>query len=86
MHNNQKIVVKQIHADIKGPELRTAKNEVAVLTSLSHPNIIQHFDNFIKNGTFHIVMEYASYGSLQEHISNERPKNFSAQVTDEKVD
>ena len=37
-------------------------NEVKVLKSLDHPNIIQHYDSFIHNNKLCILMEYADNG------------------------
>ncbi|CAH0555505.1 unnamed protein product [Brassicogethes aeneus] len=79
IHNKQKIVVKVINSDLEGEQLRAAKNEVAILKSLSHPNIIQYFDNFTKGNTFYIVMEYATKGSLFDLISKSRPNYFQPQ-------
>ncbi|XP_060529297.1 serine/threonine-protein kinase Nek8-like [Cylas formicarius] len=79
-HNRQKMVMKRIYADLKGEELKSAQNEVAILKSLNHPNIIQYYDSYVQNGTFHIIMEYASHGSLQQLIEKNRPKYFNPQV------
>ncbi|KAG5876755.1 hypothetical protein JTB14_001231 [Gonioctena quinquepunctata] len=79
IHNKQKIVVKQIITELEGQQLEAAKNEVAILKSLNHPNIIQYYDSYILKGIFYIVMEYASQGTLQEFIEKERQKYLSPQ-------
>ncbi|KAJ8980557.1 hypothetical protein NQ317_001064 [Molorchus minor] len=78
-HNKQKIVVKQVNTDLQGEKLQSTKNEVAILKSLNHPNIIQYYDSFTINSTFYIVMEYASSGSLFDRINKVRPRHFSPQ-------
>ena len=47
-----------------------ARNEVRVLASLNHPNIVKYFETFIeeKSGKLQIVMEYcdvSAYPSLK---------------------
>lgn len=79
-HNQQKIVVKRINIEINADSADAAKNEVAILKSLNHPNIIQYFDSFSKNGTLYIVMEYASKGTLFELIQATRPNRLTPQV------
>ncbi|XP_023015082.2 serine/threonine-protein kinase Nek8 [Leptinotarsa decemlineata] len=79
IHNKQKIVVKQIVTELEGQQLEAAKNEVVILKSLNHPNVIQYYDSYIQKGLFYIVMEYASKGTLQESIERERPKYFTPQ-------
>lgn len=79
-HNNQKLVVKRINIDLNDEVLKTAKNEVAILKSLNHPNIIQYYDSFAKNGVLHIVMEYATKGTVFDYILQNKPKQFTPQV------
>ena len=45
-------------------------NEVKVLAMLSHPNIIEYYQNFLEDKALMIVMEYAE-GAIQiKHCSN----------------
>ena len=39
-----------------------AMNEVAVLSSMNHPNIITYYNSFEKDGSLMIEMEYAEKG------------------------
>ena len=39
------------------------QNEVKVLKSLDHPNIIKYFDTFMHNSKLCILMEYADNGT-----------------------
>ncbi|XP_017768234.1 PREDICTED: serine/threonine-protein kinase Nek8-like [Nicrophorus vespilloides] len=75
IHNKLKIVVKEINGDLDNKQVEVAKNEVAVLKALNHPNVIQYYDSYLKNGTFFIVMEYAKHGNLYELINRSKP-NF----------
>ena len=38
---------------------QAALNEVKVLSMLSHPNIIEYYENFLEDKALMIVMEYA---------------------------
>lgn len=79
-HNQQKLVIKRIYTDFNTTAWEGAKNEVGILKSLNHPNIIQYYDSFMKHGVVHIVMEYASKGTLFDFICENKPTNFSPQV------
>lgn len=80
IHNKQKVVIKEIKLHFDDAQVKAAKNEVTILKSLHHPNIIQYLDNFNSKTTFSIVMEYATKGTLQELIEKERKNSFSPQV------
>jgi len=75
-HNKQKLVMKQIATDLEGEDLKKAQNEVAILRSLDHPNVIQCLDSYVKDHTFYIIMEYASHGNLQQYIAKRRPNDY----------
>lgn len=79
-HNKRKIVIKRINMDLNREGVELAKNEVAVLKSLNHPNIIQFYDSYVKDGTLYIVMEYANKGTLHEFIARTKPDRLHPQV------
>ena len=39
-----------------------------MLSSLSHPNVIRFYDEFVDDEMLHIVMEYAPYGTLKQNL------------------
>lgn len=78
-HNKQKIVVKSIAVDSNQEQLQSAKNEVTILKSFKHPNIVQYYDHFFKHGCFYIVMEYATQGTLYEYLSELKPNYLNLQ-------
>jgi NIMA (never in mitosis gene a)-related kinase len=66
---NTYVVIKQIETNCMTPrQLQEAMNEVNVLKSLTHPNIVRHFDNFIHHGKICLVMEFAPCGDLDSRI------------------
>lgn len=36
---------------------------------LNHPNIIRYYNSFHNGETFHIVMEYATHGTLENFVN-----------------
>lgn len=80
-YNKQKIVVKTIVVDSDKEQLEAAKNEVTILKSLKHPNIIQYYDHFFKHGCFYMVMEHATQGTLYDLINGIKPNYFCVNVT-----
>ena len=43
-----------------------AINEVKILSSFDHPNVVQYFDSFLDGHTLNIVMEYCENGDLSQ--------------------
>ena len=52
-------------------ELVKLKNEVTILTQLSHPNIMQVYESYEDPKNFYIVSEFCSGGELFDQISNQ---------------
>lgn len=36
---------------------------------LNHPNIIRYYNSFQNNQSFHIIMEYATHGTLENFVN-----------------
>ncbi|XP_077295438.1 nimA-like kinase [Arctopsyche grandis] len=65
------VVLKEIDtADLSPEERLMALNEVEVLSSLNHPNIIGYGGSFIENGVLMIEMEYADGGTLSQMLNS----------------
>eukprot|EP00767_Chilomastix_cuspidata_P007349 gnl/Chilomastix_cuspidata/7989.p1 GENE.gnl/Chilomastix_cuspidata/7989~~gnl/Chilomastix_cuspidata/7989.p1 ORF type:complete len:400 (-),score=112.83 gnl/Chilomastix_cuspidata/7989:46-1104(-) len=62
-------------------EKKVAFNEVKVLASISHPNVLKYLDAFTEDGVLHIVTEFADGGDLNEQIQLHRARreHFSEQ-------
>lgn len=73
-------MIKRINVELNGVNMEAAKNEVAILKSLNHPNIIQYHDSFLRNGSLYIVTEYANKGTLYDFIAKSKPTRFRPQV------
>lgn len=54
--------------------LQETQNEIKVLSTLNHPNIIQYYDSFYENKSVYISMEYATHGNLAQYMY--RRQNF----------
>ena len=65
--DNQLLVAKTIKLSILSCS-KTGMNEVNILSSLNHPNIISYIESFIHNDFLYIIMEYADGGDLSLKI------------------
>uniref|UniRef100_A0A669P9J5 Serine/threonine-protein kinase Nek8 n=1 Tax=Phasianus colchicus TaxID=9054 RepID=A0A669P9J5_PHACC len=67
---DQKLVIlKQIPVEQMSKDERlAAQNECQVLKLLSHPNVIEYYENFLEDKALMIAMEYAPGGTLAEFI------------------
>lgn len=71
----EKCVLKEMDiVQMSAAEQEMAKQEVQVLRSYNHPNIIQYRDNFLHKGKLNIVMEHASGGDLYQRIRKQGSK------------
>ena len=50
-------------------ELAKVENEVRILSALSHPHIITYHCSFQHDDKLHIVMEFASRGSVDNRVA-----------------
>ena len=67
--DGQIYVMKQINvAEMSEPEQRDAVNEVKVMASMDHCNIVRYFDSFIDGELLNIVMEFCDGGDLQAYL------------------
>ena len=46
----------------------TARQEIRILGSVSHPNIIKYFGHFWETGLMCIVLEYADKGTFEKQV------------------
>ncbi len=69
--DNKQYAMKRVSINnLTEKEILCSLNEIRILYSLNHPNIIGYKEAFfdIKTKTLNIVMEYAEYGDLQNKI------------------
>ncbi|XP_043820268.1 serine/threonine-protein kinase Nek8 isoform X4 [Dromiciops gliroides] len=63
------VIIKQIPVEqMTKDERLAAQNECQVLKLLSHPNVIEYYENFLEDKALMIAMEYAPGGTLAEFI------------------
>jgi serine/threonine protein kinase len=55
-------------------EREDAVNEVRVLASIRHPNIIGYFDAFFEKDKLYIITEYAKFGDLHDKLKRRKQK------------
>ena len=67
---------------------RRLDNEMQIMKSVSHKNIVQYVDYVDRHNHMYIIMEFVAYGDLQKYISNQIPlgevlgKTMASQVLD----
>lgn len=71
LHNNEYVAIKKIkHRDTDGIE--QVMNEIKLLSSVSHPNLVRLLGCCIENGEQILVYEYMPNGTLSQHLQRER--------------
>ena len=66
-------IIKEINMlDLAASDRQMALNEVKVLATLDHPNIIAYYDSFERDGILMIEMEYADGGNLAEFLAKRK--------------
>lgn len=71
--DKEKFVIKRLFTPMSEltPKERTeVAQEVKLLAHLSHVNVVKFYDNFVDNGVMHILMEFATGGTLYKQIVN----------------
>ncbi|KAB0800909.1 hypothetical protein PPYR_05263 [Photinus pyralis] len=98
LSTNTEVVIKEIFlSDMTELEKQLAFNEVEVLASLDHTNIIRssyvttrvitnsifrYMGNFEKDGSLFIEMEYANSGNLAQLINSRKERNYPFKEAD----
>ena len=73
--DQKKYALKTVYIEkLNKKEQENSVNEVRLLASISHPNVIGYKEAFLdeKNNTLNIIMEYADDGDLQAKINKKR--------------
>jgi len=69
------LAIKTMHNSVTKmteDEKAEAANEVNLLAEFNHPNIISYVSSFVENSLHHIVMEFASGGSMHTLIQHSK--------------
>ncbi|GFY93907.1 protein kinase superfamily protein [Actinidia rufa] len=71
LHNDEWVAIKKIrHRDNDGIE--QVMNEIKLLSSVSHPNLVRLLGCCIENGEQILVYEFMPNGTLSQHLQRER--------------
>lgn len=77
--------LKQIQTELISENARKqAANEVLLLKSLYHVNIVRFYDSFMEAGVLNIVMEYADGGNLRQLVKLQVRKQLGS-FTEERI-
>jgi len=64
-----KVAIKVISKAKLGDDIEQLKNEINILRSLDHPNIVKYYETFENHKYMYIVMEYCAGGELFDVIA-----------------
>lgn len=71
LHNNEWVAIKKIkHRDNNG--IDQVLNEIKLLSSVSHPNLVRLLGCCIEEGEQILVYEFMPHGTLSQHLQRER--------------
>ncbi|XP_059640315.1 wall-associated receptor kinase-like 14 [Cornus florida] len=73
LHNDEFVAIKRIrHRDADGIE--QVMNEIKLLSSVSHPNLVRLLGCCVENGEQILVYEFMPNGTLSQHLQREKGK------------
>jgi calcium-dependent protein kinase len=73
-----KFAIKTLKKDFLNPHsLKSLEDEVSILRTLDHPNIVKYFETYEDDFYIHIVMEYIPGDNLFKVITNRKYNQFS---------
>ncbi|KAJ3627378.1 hypothetical protein MTP99_014758 [Tenebrio molitor] len=76
INDGKQVVMKEVFLmDMDNTEKKAALNEVEILSTLNHSNIIRYLGSFQREGSLLIIMEYADGGNLAQLINAKKNKN-----------
>lgn len=75
------LAMKSIH--LSGDHHSKVDNEIMILKSLRHPNIVSYVDSFVVGGNMVIFMEYAEKGDLNHYVK--QCKNEGIHIPEEQI-
>ena len=69
MYTNQIFALKKIdEKKLNNKEKGYVQNEINILKSIKHPNIIKLYDNYKKNDFTYLILEYCNGQSLYKNL------------------
>jgi len=75
LHNDEFVAIKKIrHRDTNSVD--QVMNEIKLLSSVSHPNLVRLLGCCIEEGEQILVYEYMPHGTLSQHLQRERDKGL----------
>ena len=66
-------IIKEINMlELTASDRQMALNEVKIMASMDHPNIVAYHDSFERDGVLMIEMEYADGGNLGDFLAKRK--------------
>ena len=67
-----RVAIKTISKKKVQDQLHTIRDEIKILSTLDHPNIIKYYETYESPNYIYLVMEYCQGGELFEKLTNNR--------------
>ncbi|XP_073057879.1 wall-associated receptor kinase-like 14 [Primulina eburnea] len=71
LHNDERVAIKKLRSR-DHDSVEQVMNEIKLLSSVSHPNLVRLLGCCIENGEHILVYEFMQNGTLSEHLQRER--------------
>jgi len=72
-----KVAIKVLDKEKLKENIDCIMEEVAILNTLDHPNIVKYYETYDDNKYIYLVMEYITGGQLFDKITTQKNQNFS---------
>ena len=72
-----KVAIKVLDKEKLKDNIECIMEEVAILNTLDHPNIVKYYETYDDNKYIYLVMEYITGGQLFDKITAQKNQNFS---------
>lgn len=75
-HQEVKVAIKTLPKNKLGNNIEYIREEIKILSSLDHPNIIKYYETYESPKYMYLVMEYCGGGELFDRITKSKDEKF----------
>jgi serine/threonine protein kinase len=76
-HNGVQVAIKVMNKKKLKDELEAIQQEVMILNTLDHPNIVKYYETYDDPKNIYLVMEHISGGELFDKIAEQENQVFT---------
>lgn len=88
LKGSELVVLKEIPLNPEEIDYKSSafiREEVEILSKLSHPNIIRYFGSFEENGNLYVITEYANEGDLYQFLKRLKTTPSDPPLTEDQI-